>query len=463
MANPTAETACPSQTFRISLLSKAPTAIPIINIGTRLDRKTGQYVILWTDIQRVFEGAQYIMDRDSAVLLMTDDDFQELAPPRILHCPGTVLDVVLRDSAQELPSEIQAGPALHDTDDQRDLRTNNRNTSHAASDNSGNLHSAIRYILECRSLIQGTLQTITDRVYESEEGLPGNAKAIKPKAIAMDLPEIRNYVFQHLDRRDFVKCMLLNKKWHDWAAPKVWETARLSGIPRNNLSVEALRRYSHLVKTFRIDNPASVTKEYYDMYLIKLEKLILVVPNGHLVDTLHVCDFIYRHTYLVQIQAIYQKEDRYSFATAQLEARKAFEQRKREPYAVCQLWETIASLPNLRTLHVWNFPPPFSTFEFLSVRALYLECISSSSGTFPSLETLEWFPGSRGHFEDPVPELVEMFKAGTWLKLERFGVDRHYLKFSDTDIASILAAMPRVVAFSVSSTAEHATMEVLNL
>ncbi|KAG0358690.1 hypothetical protein BGZ54_010316 [Gamsiella multidivaricata] len=358
MANPTAETACPSQTFRISLLSKAPTAIPIINIGTRLDRKTGQYVILWTDIQRVFEGAQYIMDRDSAVLLMTDDDFQELAPPRILHCPGTVLDVVLRDSAQELPSEIQAGPALHDTDDQRDLRTNNRNTSHAASDNSGNLHSAIRYILECRSLIQGTLQTITDRVYESEEGLPGNAKAIKPKAIAMDLPEIRNYVFQHLDRRDFVKCMLLNKKWHDWAAPKVWETARLSGIPRNNLSVEALRRYSHLVKTFRIDNPASVTKEYYDMYLIKLEKLILVVPNGHLVDTLH----------------------------------------------------------------------------------------------FPSLETLEWFPGSRGHFEDPVPELVEMFKAGTWLKLERFGVDRHYLKFSDTDIASILAAMPRVVAFSVSST-----------
>lgn len=59
-----------SQAFRHESSTKT-TSIP-----TRLDSKSGQRIILWKDIQQIFEGAKAVLDNGEAVLFLTDDDFE---------------------------------------------------------------------------------------------------------------------------------------------------------------------------------------------------------------------------------------------------------------------------------------------------------------------------------------------------------------------------------------------------
>ncbi|KAK3815358.1 MAG: hypothetical protein J3Q66DRAFT_441491 [Benniella sp.] len=71
-----------------------------ILIPVRQDPRSGQHIVLWKDIQRCFENAKYIMCRREMIPFLTDDDFEDLTPLRILHRPGEVLEVVVTDVKQ---------------------------------------------------------------------------------------------------------------------------------------------------------------------------------------------------------------------------------------------------------------------------------------------------------------------------------------------------------------------------
>ena len=48
----------------------------IVNIDTRLDKKTRERIILWKDIQMVFKDSLYILNGGNAVSFLMDDDFE---------------------------------------------------------------------------------------------------------------------------------------------------------------------------------------------------------------------------------------------------------------------------------------------------------------------------------------------------------------------------------------------------
>jgi hypothetical protein len=59
------------QAFRAQSSSK------IILIPTRYDGKSKQHVVRWKDIQLRFKDAQFVMNGESTVLFLTDDDLEE--------------------------------------------------------------------------------------------------------------------------------------------------------------------------------------------------------------------------------------------------------------------------------------------------------------------------------------------------------------------------------------------------
>ncbi|KAG0205945.1 hypothetical protein BGX28_002537 [Mortierella sp. GBA30] len=61
----------------------------------RPDKKSGQDVILWSDILKVFKNAQFALCEDEVVPFLVDDNFEDLVPLRIASCPGKIIDVLL--------------------------------------------------------------------------------------------------------------------------------------------------------------------------------------------------------------------------------------------------------------------------------------------------------------------------------------------------------------------------------
>ncbi|KAF9896067.1 hypothetical protein BX616_008204, partial [Lobosporangium transversale] len=92
----------PSQAFRPRpsfprgpQLSSSTSSAKLRIIPTRLDPKSGQRVILWNDIVSQFPKAERVVNGDRAILFLTNDNFEYLAPKRIPHHPGEVLDIIL--------------------------------------------------------------------------------------------------------------------------------------------------------------------------------------------------------------------------------------------------------------------------------------------------------------------------------------------------------------------------------
>ncbi|KAK3820207.1 MAG: hypothetical protein J3Q66DRAFT_439243 [Benniella sp.] len=84
------------QGFRVvSASSSIPTSQSTIFIPSKPDKKTGERIVLWRDIQREIKNADRIRNGNTSVVFMTDDDFEELIPQRILYHPGVILDVVV--------------------------------------------------------------------------------------------------------------------------------------------------------------------------------------------------------------------------------------------------------------------------------------------------------------------------------------------------------------------------------
>ncbi|KAI7818772.1 hypothetical protein BC939DRAFT_521495 [Gamsiella multidivaricata] len=146
MAQPThgtqAEVTCPSQTFRISSSGTSP-ASSIIKINTRLDRRTGQYVIPWKGIRRVFENMQYVKQGDSVVSFVSDDEFERLSPPRITPWPDVVLNVVLKNNLYESLPKQQAELLSHVS--QQDTEVDNGDSHQQASNDRYGLYSTLQH------------------------------------------------------------------------------------------------------------------------------------------------------------------------------------------------------------------------------------------------------------------------------------------------------------------------------
>ena len=49
----------------------------IFTVNARHDKKTGDCIVLWKDIQRGFPNVQYVLDGSNVVSFMTDDNFEE--------------------------------------------------------------------------------------------------------------------------------------------------------------------------------------------------------------------------------------------------------------------------------------------------------------------------------------------------------------------------------------------------
>ncbi|KAG0246599.1 hypothetical protein B0O80DRAFT_531922 [Mortierella sp. GBAus27b] len=65
-----------------------------IHIPTITDPQTGQSIILWRDVQDVFDNAQSIRSGESPVAFLKDENSRRIMPLRIPHHPGVVLKVI---------------------------------------------------------------------------------------------------------------------------------------------------------------------------------------------------------------------------------------------------------------------------------------------------------------------------------------------------------------------------------
>ncbi|KAF9957186.1 hypothetical protein BGZ65_002217 [Modicella reniformis] len=72
-----------------------------IKIKPHKDSKSGEHIVLWSDIQQAFKNAMFIRNDGSLVSFLKDDNFEELIPQRIAYYPGVVLEVVVEDSKQD--------------------------------------------------------------------------------------------------------------------------------------------------------------------------------------------------------------------------------------------------------------------------------------------------------------------------------------------------------------------------
>ncbi|KAG0254889.1 hypothetical protein BG011_005450 [Mortierella polycephala] len=85
-----------SQAFRVISSTGATLPSAIKSIPTVFDKKTGQNVIIWEDIQAIFKDAEYIKNSDAAVPFLRDGSLDRLVPLRISYHPGVVLDLIVR-------------------------------------------------------------------------------------------------------------------------------------------------------------------------------------------------------------------------------------------------------------------------------------------------------------------------------------------------------------------------------
>ncbi|KAF9154354.1 hypothetical protein BG015_001197 [Linnemannia schmuckeri] len=57
---------------------KAQFSSEVHTVNARLDKKSGDYVILWKDIQMGLPYVQHVLDGSNIVSLLADDNFEEI-------------------------------------------------------------------------------------------------------------------------------------------------------------------------------------------------------------------------------------------------------------------------------------------------------------------------------------------------------------------------------------------------
>ncbi|ORZ04845.1 hypothetical protein BCR41DRAFT_400865 [Lobosporangium transversale] len=92
-----------------------PSIATISYIQARADIETGQYVIMWEDIQQVFDNAKYLRVDAEVIPFITDQNSKDLVPLRVQYRPGVTLQVVVRapDHANVPSKEIKEAMTEH--------------------------------------------------------------------------------------------------------------------------------------------------------------------------------------------------------------------------------------------------------------------------------------------------------------------------------------------------------------
>ncbi|KAF9114308.1 hypothetical protein BGX27_011209 [Mortierella sp. AM989] len=88
------------QLFRACSSTGVPSTTESIAINARWDSVNNEYIILWSEIIQIFKTAQYIKNNNALVPFMTDAQFENILPKRILYHPGVTLYVVPKDLEQ---------------------------------------------------------------------------------------------------------------------------------------------------------------------------------------------------------------------------------------------------------------------------------------------------------------------------------------------------------------------------
>ncbi|KAI8604358.1 hypothetical protein EDD21DRAFT_222961 [Dissophora ornata] len=94
----------PVQAFRIKAPPGSIPASDTVSINTRIDPETEQRIVLWSDIQEVFKGAQGLWNGGCAVSFEIGNDLKKLDPLRISHHPGVILEVVVESPGHDKQS-----------------------------------------------------------------------------------------------------------------------------------------------------------------------------------------------------------------------------------------------------------------------------------------------------------------------------------------------------------------------
>ncbi|KAK3821114.1 MAG: hypothetical protein J3Q66DRAFT_438033 [Benniella sp.] len=84
----------PTQTFRCRSTGD------IANIPALIDPKSGNLIVLWRDIQSVFEDAKSVWNGKSLVPLVTDENLEQITPLRISYHAGVVLEVLVKEHSR---------------------------------------------------------------------------------------------------------------------------------------------------------------------------------------------------------------------------------------------------------------------------------------------------------------------------------------------------------------------------
>ncbi|KAF9932041.1 hypothetical protein BGZ65_004627 [Modicella reniformis] len=146
----------PLQAFRAESSSK------VIFIPARHDPKSKQLVVRWKDIQHWFVNAMGIMNGKAVVLFLTDDDLEDLHPPRIAYHPDVILDVIVTAAASH-SHDVALMSSNVDTDSQALVARSKCSSSepHPSDKFQGTLPgAAINHLMETVTRRQAAMQPI---------------------------------------------------------------------------------------------------------------------------------------------------------------------------------------------------------------------------------------------------------------------------------------------------------------
>ncbi|KAF9432370.1 hypothetical protein BGZ76_010900 [Entomortierella beljakovae] len=100
------------EVYRDISLKTVATSPEITYIMSKYYIKTKEYVVLWSDIQKTFDGAVQVLNKDTVVPIEKDGNLRTIKPRHIHVVPGVVLDVVVKRRESDNTPKKQAAPEL---------------------------------------------------------------------------------------------------------------------------------------------------------------------------------------------------------------------------------------------------------------------------------------------------------------------------------------------------------------
>ncbi|KAK3820222.1 MAG: hypothetical protein J3Q66DRAFT_439253 [Benniella sp.] len=192
------------QGFRVvSASSSTPTSQSTIFIPSKPDKKTGERIVLWRDIQREIQNANRIRNGNKSVVFMTDDDFEELIPRRIPYHPGVILDVIVegQEETVSLSSETPESSRALVHDSTQSMDKHNAVDVASAVQQIANLSIATTEAVDKSLIIQSTLLDKEDETPLQQHDQPNTAlwRANIP-AQNIQIPPVDDYINDQLRR-----------------------------------------------------------------------------------------------------------------------------------------------------------------------------------------------------------------------------------------------------------------------